>query len=170
MKFYIENQLCFMFIYWLNLCQNFWGILSRYQLSHAYLSSISSFAPIPECELRVWEWMRVSVAHQHLSNRAQTLDILWRAFFFYNTGVNFSPRRYKEGKSTDINSDELRSSAHLKKSSYSVTWLAKYLIVHLLGNCWSVVDSLESTLAPECWPTLETVNRTGMHQWICIHQ
>lgn len=76
--------------------------------------------------------------------------------FFYNIGVNFSPRRYKEGKSTDINSDELRSSAHLKKSIYSVAWVAKYLIVHLFGNCWSAVDSLESTLVPERWPTLET--------------
>lgn len=151
MKFYIENKLSFMFIYWSNLCQRFWGILSRYQLSHAYLSSIRSFTPVPECELQVWECMRVSAAYQHLSNRAQTLDILWRAFF-YNTSVNFSPRRYKEGKSTDINSDELCSSAHLKKSIYGVTWVEKYLIVHLLGNCWSVVDSLESTLAPERCP------------------
>lgn len=170
MKFYIENKLCFMFIYWLNLCQRFWGILSRYQLSHAYLSGHQLFCP---CS-RMWTagmWMYAGICGVSASFKLSTNSRHPVACIFcYNIGVNFSPRRYKEGKSTDINSDELRSSAHLKKSIYSVAWVAKYLIVHLFGNCWSAVDSLESTLVPERWPTLETVNRTGMHQWICIHQ
>lgn len=33
---------------------------------------------------------------------------------FHNTGVNLSPRKYENGKSTDINSHELSLSAHLK--------------------------------------------------------
>lgn len=113
MKFCIEYKLCFMFIYWLNPCQQFWGILSRYLLSHAYFRSISTFTPIPESVLQALECMLASVAHQHLSNRTRAVGILWCAFF-HNTGVNSSPRKYKNGKSTDINSHELCLSAHHK--------------------------------------------------------
>jgi hypothetical protein len=52
MKSYLEYKYCFMFVSWLNLCQQFWGMLSRYQLSHAYLRRLSTFTPIPEYVLQ----------------------------------------------------------------------------------------------------------------------
>lgn len=59
------------------------------------------------------ECMLPSVADQHLSNRAQTLDSLLCAFFIAQ--VLISPAgNNKNGKSTDINTHELYLSPHLK--------------------------------------------------------